>query len=353
MSVDKYLQSALIGSDADLAPANDIVISSRVRLARNLRDYRFPAHITASERDQLIGELTRIVADLEVDGIGGLDVFAISELGLMERQALVEKHLLSLNIANAVEAGAFAVNEDETVSLMIGEEDHLRIQAILPGLNIREAAELADALDNALCEQVDYAYDEKYGFLTSCPTNVGTGIRASVMLHLPALVVTKQINKIIGAATQVGLTVRGIYGEGSEPLGNLFQISNQVTLGRSEEEIILNLQGVVEQVIELERQRQQELLNNNRSEIVDQIQRNYGILANATIINSKEATERLSDLRLGAALDLIEGLSPRTVDELFVRIQPGYLQYVAGTELNEQERDVERAKIIRNRISNR
>ena len=273
MSVDKYLESALIGAMDEQAPANDIVISSRVRLARNLRDYRFPAHISASERDQLIAELTRIIGGIELAGIGELDIFAISELGVMERQALVEKHLISLGLANATEAGAFALNADEAVSILIGEEDHLRIQAILPGLNIKQAAELADALDNALCEQVDYAYDEKYGFLTSCPTNVGTGIRASVMVHLPALVVTKQINKIIEAATQVGLTVRGIYGEGSESVGNLFQISNQVTLGRSEEEIILNLQGVVEQVIELERQRQQELLNNNRTEIVDQILR--------------------------------------------------------------------------------
>ena len=353
MKVDKYLNNALIGINEKQIPENDIVISSRVRLARNLRDFRFPAYITANEREQLIAELKRVIIETDFAEIGRLDFFEIGELSRMERLALVEKHLLSLDMVNAVEAGAFAVSEDETISLLVAEEDHLRIQAILPGLNLERTAKLADTIDNKIAEKVEYAYDDKFGFLTSCPTNVGTGIRSSVMLHLPALVMTKQINKIIEAAVQVGLTVRGIYGEGSEPLGNLFQVSNQVTLGMSEEEIILNLQGVVEQVIELERKRRQEILTNNRAQFVDQILRNYGILANATIISSKEATVRLSELRLGIALKLIDQLSLRDVDELFVKIQPGYLQYVTGSELNESERDIERAKIIRKRISNR
>ncbi len=353
MKVDKYLRNALIQPYATVVPEQDIVISSRIRLARNLRDYRFPAYMTANEREQLIAKLKQVVANLDIAGIGKLDFFLLREIDQLERQALVEKHLFSLNMANSAEAGAFAVNESESLSLLIAEEDHLRIQAILPGLQLKTASIMADSIDDAIAAVIVYAFDENYGYLTCCPTNVGTGIRASVMLHLPALVISKQIRKVIEAASQVGLVFRGIYGEGSEPLGNLFQISNQVTLGMSEHEIIENLQGVVEQVIELERRGRQQLMEQNREKFTDQIGRTYGILANATIMSSKEATARLSDLRFGASLELVGALSPRDVDELFVQIQPGFLQYQVGRALNEQERDIERANIIRGRIRNR
>ncbi len=353
MRVDKYLENALIKQDATLVPKQEIVISSRVRLARNLDDKRFPAYMNDGERELLITELKPIITKIEAAGIGKLDFFLLSEIGQLERRVLVEKHLFSLNMAKSTKKGAFAVSGDESLSLLVAEEDHLRIQAILPGLQLREAFTMADLVDDAIAKEVSYAFDDNYGYLTSCPTNVGTGIRASVMLHLPALVLSKQISKVIEAASQVGLIFRGIYGEGSEPLGNLFQISNQVTLGISESEIIQNLQGVVEEVIKLEGTTRQQIMEQSQERFADQIGRTYGILANAIIMSSKEATRRLSDLRLGTSLGMIEGLSPRDVDELFVRTQPGFLQYKAGRVLNEHERDIERAKIIRERIRNK
>ena len=189
MKVDKYLRNALIQPYATVVPEQDIVISSRIRLARNLRDYRFPAYMTANEREQLIAKLKQVVANLDIAGIGKLDFFLLREIDQLERQALVEKHLFSLNMANSAEAGAFAVNESESLSLLIAEEDHLRIQAILPGLQLKTASIMADSIDDAIAAVIVYAFDENYGYLTCCPTNVGTGIRASVMLHLPALVI--------------------------------------------------------------------------------------------------------------------------------------------------------------------
>lgn len=353
MMVDKYLENALIKQDATVIPKQEVVISSRVRLARNLHDIRFPAHMNDAERELLIDKLKEVISDSEIAAVEKLDFFSLKEIGPLERLALVEKHLFSLNMAESVKDGAFAVSEDESLSLLIGEEDHLRIQAILPGLQLQEAVAKADQIDDAIAKKVTYAFDENYGYLTSCPTNVGTGMRASVMLHLPALVLSKQVNKVIEVAARVGLIFRGIYGEGSEPLGNLFQISNQVTLGMSEVEIIENLQDFVEETIKLEVTRREQVVEQGQEAFADQVGRTFGILTNAIIMSSKEAAKRLSDLRLGASLGMVEGISPRDVDELFVRIQPGFLQYKIGRALNEHERDVERAKVIRERIGNK
>lgn len=353
MKVDKYLENALIKQDATVVPKQEVVISSRIRLARNLYDNRFPMYMNNEERGQLIDKLRDVITNIEITEIGQFDFFALNEIDRLKRRALVEKHLFSLNLANSTEDGAFVVSEDESLSILIAEEDHLRIQAILPGLQLKEAMSKANLIDDAISKEVTYAFDDNYGYLTCCPTNVGTGIRASVMLHLPALVLSKQINKVIEGASQVGLVFRGIYGEGSEPLGNLFQISNQVTLGMSEYEIIENLQAVVEEIIKIERARRQQFMEQSQEKYSDQIVRSYGILANAVIMSSKEATTRLSDLRLGASLGLIDGLSPRDVDEILVRIQPGFLQYKYGRILNEDERDIERARVIRQRIGNK
>jgi len=213
---------------------------------------------------------------------------------------------------------------------------------------------LANRIDDIFEAELEYAFDEKRGYLTSCPTNVGTGLRASVMMHLPALVLTQQINRLLSAITQVGLAVRGIYGEGSEAMGNLFQISNQITLGQSEEEILDNLYRVAKQIISHERTARQKLLAESRDRLIDRVNRSYGILANAHIMDSKEAVQRLSDVRLGMDLGLIRtNVTPLVVNELIVMAQPGFLQQLAGGMLSTEERDIRRAEIIRSKLNPR
>src|SRR5690606_2870971 len=225
-------------------------------------------------------------------------------------QVLVEKHLISPALANESRCGALILDRTESVSIMVNEEDHLRIQCLYSGFQVKEAWDKASRIDDLFEEAVDYAFDETRGYLTSCPTNVGTGIRASVMMHLPALVMTKQINRILQAVTQVGLAVRGLYGEGSEALGNLFQISNQITLGQSEEEIIDNLHNVARQILEHEKAARQRLLAESRIRLEDRICRSYGTLRHAVVMDSKEAAQRLSDVRLGIDLGLIREVPP-------------------------------------------
>jgi protein arginine kinase len=262
----------------------------------------------------------------------------------------VEKHLISPNHAEESRNGAVILSHNEGISIMVNEEDHLRIQCLFPGLQLNEAWELASRIDDIFESRLDYAYDEKRGYLTSCPTNVGTGIRASVMLHLPGLVLTQQIGRIVHAITQVGLAVRGIYGEGSEALGNLFQISNQITLGQSEEEIIANLRNVVRQIIEHERGARQKLVAESRGRIHDRVSRSFGILAHAYVMDSKEAAQRLSDVRLGIDLGYLKGISPHVINELVVMTQPGFLQQYAGGKLSPEERDLRRAELIREKL---
>jgi protein arginine kinase len=236
---------------------------------------------------------------------------------------------------------------------MINEEDHLRIQVLYPGFQLKQAWELADQIDDVLETSVSYAYDEKLGYLTSCPTNVGTGIRASVMMHLPALVITQQINRILQAITQVGLAVRGLYGEGSEATGNLFQISNQITLGQTEEEIIDNLHSVARQIIEHEKAARMKLMSESRTKITDRIRRSYGILSFAEVMDSKEAAQRLSDVRLGIDLGIVEHVPSRVMNELLIMTQPGYLQKHYGKGLSPEERDLYRAKLIRELVGHK
>ncbi|RKJ19482.1 ATP--guanido phosphotransferase, partial [Butyricicoccus sp. 1XD8-22] len=223
----------------------------------------------------------------------------IDDLKGLEKRVLVEKHLISPRLAEHATHGAVLLSDQEDISIMINEEDHIRIQCLFPGLQISEALERANVIDNILEERIDYAFDEKLGYLTSCPTNVGTGLRASVMVHLPALILTHQMNRIIPAINQLGLVVRGIYGEGSEALGNIFQISNQITLGKSEEDIIGDLISVVQQIVAQERAAREALVKTSSIQLENKVFRSYGILANSRIIETKEASECLSDVRLG------------------------------------------------------
>lgn len=331
-------------------PDSDIVISSRIRIARNLQKYPFPILATNTQSKEVLDKVYSVVGSEELKPIGEFTFIPLADLNDLEKKVLVEKHLISPNLANESQNGAVILSENESVSIMVNEEDHLRIQCLFSGFQIKEAWSLANQVDDLFEQHLEYAFDEKRGYLTSCPTNVGTGIRASVMIHLPALVLTQQINRILSAITQVGLAVRGLYGEGSEAIGNLFQISNQITLGQSEDEIIDNLHSVVRQIIEHERTARKTLAAESNSRLKDRVCRSYGILSNAFIIDSKEAAQRLSDVRLGIDLGLIPGVQQETLNELLVMTQPGFLQQYTGQKLSADDRDVRRAELIRQRI---
>jgi protein arginine kinase len=351
MSLDRFIEEALSDWMKGEGPDSDIVISSRIRIARNLNAFSFPMLASNQHSKEVLDQVSEVLNSDDLSSISAFEFIPLTELNELEKKVLVEKHLISPNLANEARNGAVILSENESISIMVNEEDHLRIQCIFPGFQIKEAWELANQIDDVFEAHVDYAFDEKRGFLTSCPTNVGTGIRASVMIHLPALVLTQQINRILSAITQVGLAVRGIYGEGSEAIGNLFQISNQITLGQSEEEIIDNLYSVARQLIEHEKAARAKLLEESQPRIMDRVKRSYGILSHAAIMDSKEAAQRLSDVRLGVDLGLINDVPANIMNELVVMTQPGFLQQYAGGKLTSEERDIRRAEMIRERLT--
>jgi len=351
MAKRKFVKQALSlwmnGEGAD----SDVVISSRVRIARNIRSMPFPMMADPSQSLSVMQQLLEVEENGRLNGLGKLESIRLTDLSELEKQVLVEKHLISPNLANESRNGALILSLNEDISVMINEEDHLRIQCLSSGFQVHEVWDQASKIDDIFEEQVDYAFDEKHGYLTSCPTNVGTGIRVSVMMHLPALVMTGQISRILSAITQVGLAVRGMYGEGSEATGNLFQVSNQITLGQSENEIIENLYQVVRQMIEHEKSARSKLLTDSRPRVEDRVRRSFGILSQAIIMDSKEASQRLSDLRLGVHLGLLPELNDQTLNELMVSTQPGFLQQTFGELLNPEQRDRSRAEIIRQRLA--
>ncbi|WP_164821463.1 protein arginine kinase [Paenibacillus koleovorans] len=351
MSSRKYMEQALSEWMHGNGPEQDVVISSRIRIARNLREYPFPMLATNSQSSEVLEQVQKVMDNEELNTISRFQFIPLEQLTELEKRVLVEKHLISPNLANEARVGAVILSQNESVSIMVGEEDHLRIQCLCPGFQIREAWDLANQIDDVFESQLDYAFDENRGYLTSCPTNVGTGIRASVMMHLPALVLTQQMNRILQAINQVGLAVRGLYGEGSEATGNMFQISNQITLGQSEQEIIDNLYSVVRQIIEHERAAREKLSGESRLRLVDRVNRSYGILSYASIMDSKEAAQRLSDVRLGIDLGIIKNLTPHVMNELTVMTQPGFLQHLSGTKLSAEDRDIRRAELIREKLS--
>ncbi|TCS69142.1 protein arginine kinase [Effusibacillus lacus] len=349
MSVNDFLNTSPTWMK-ETGPESDIVISTRIRLARNLSKYPFPSLMTDSVAEGVIEDIRKALSSPEMQNVKKFELFRCRDLSDVERQVFVEKHLISPGLAEQVRHSAFAVSKDETVSIMINEEDHLRIQCIFPGFQVREAWKLANQIDDVLESKVDYAFHEQYGYMTSCPTNAGTGIRASVMMHLPGLVLTNQINRILSAISKVGLVVRGLYGEGSDATGNLFQVSNQITLGLSEEDILGNLQAVVNQILEHERSARNHLLKENREALEDRIWRSYGILTNARKIESKEAMQRISDVKLGIDLGAIKGVPAGILRELMVMTRPAFLQRLTGKELAPGERDWRRAAIIRDHM---
>lgn len=352
MANEEVFHQALSDWMKDEGPDGDIVFSSRVRLARNLRTQPFPMLATNQQSGDVLEQVSHVVHSKEMKLLDQFRLINLGELNELQKRVLVEKHLISPNLANESRNGAVILSKNESVSIMVNEEDHLRIQCLYSGFQIREAWDLANQIDDIFEAELEYAFDEKRGYLTSCPTNVGTGLRASVMMHLPALVITQQINRLLSAITQVGLAVRGLYGEGSEAMGNLFQISNQITLGQSEEEILDSLYRVAKQIITHERTARQKLLAESRNRLIDRVNRSYGILSNAYIIDSKEAVQRLSDVRLGIDLGLIKtSVTPMVMNELIVMTQPGFLQQLSGGTLGTEQRDIRRAELIRSRLN--
>ncbi len=350
MSLQKFMKDAVSEWMRGKGPESDIVISSRIRIARNLEQHPFPMLATDSQAQSVIDQVLEAAKQKDFKKIGNFELILMENLTALEKRVLMEKHLISPNLAEESRRGAVLLSDNEAVSIMINEEDHIRIQCLFPGFQLKEAWKLGNDIDDIFEKKLNYAFDERRGYLTSCPTNVGTGIRASVMMHLPALVMTQQINRILSAISQVGLVVRGIYGEGSEALGNLFQISNQITLGQSEEEIIDNLESVVRQIVDQERKARQKLLEQSRIQLEDKICRSYGILQNARVMESKEAAQRLSDVRLGIDLGIIRNVSATILNDLMVMTQPGFLQQYSGQKLTPDQRDEKRARLIRERL---
>lgn len=350
MSLQQFINEAISPWMKEEGPDSDIVLSSRIRLARNFEQFPFPIIATEESLANLLAFFKKEFNNKSFGNYQNLELIPLSELKAIEKRVLIEKHLISPNLVDHSNYSGVLISQNEQVSVMVNEEDHIRIQLYYPGFQLDKALLETTQFDDWLEEKISYAFDEQRGYLTSCPTNVGTGLRASVMMHLPALVITQQMNRIIPAINQLGLVVRGIYGEGSEALGNIFQISNQITLGKSEKDIVEDLQSVVKQLIDQERNARQTILSTSQTQLEDKIFRSYGVLAYSRIIESKEAAKCLSDVRLGIDLGLITNISKSILNELMVLTQPGFLQQYAKKSLTPQERDVRRATIIRERL---
>ena len=331
-------------------PESDIVISSRVRMARNIESIPFPHYLDKEKSEDVIDKVYKAINRGNLCLENEFRLIKMDEIDVIERANYVERHLISPSLAKNVSGGAVLVNNEETIGIMINEEDHIRIQCLYPGLQLEKCFNMADKIDDLLEESIVYAFDEQLGYLTSCPTNVGTAIRTSVMLHLPGLGLTGYINGVINTANKIGLAVRGIYGEGTEYLGDIYQISNQITLGMSEEEIITNLKDITLQIIQNERIAWEKLLDTKSLELEDKVYRSYGTLKSARLLSSKEAMQLISDVKLGVNLKLIDGISIEQLNGLITMIQPGYLQKHFKTQLTGIERDAKRAQLTRENI---
>jgi len=329
-------------------PNDKIVLSSRVRLARNVRSFPFPGWAKKPERVRACLAIQPAVEGLPQMKDGFTE--SMEALSALDKQILVERHLISREHAAKAAGSGLVISRDESFSVMVNEEDHLWMQSLRPGLQLKEAWQAIDAMDTALEAHLDYAFSPELGYLTACPTNVGTGIRVSAMLHLPGLVLAEQVNQIIQAVNKLGLAVRGLFGEGTEALGNVFQVSNQMTLGESEEEIVERLSKVLAQIIEHEENARATLLEKKPKVVFNHIGRAYGILANAHSVSSKEALNLLSLLRLGVDHGLFPGVDRTLADHLFIMTQPAHLQSRHADRLSADERDIHRADMLRDAL---
>ena len=331
----------------DKGPDSDVVLSSRVRLARNFREYPFPHKSTAGHQQKIAEETQKAIFSGSDNMANIFRYVDITSLDVIEKAVLVEKHIVSKELVESKRMIGLILSQDEQISIMINEEDHLRIQCLASGMQLTKAWEVCDSLDNLLSETIDFAWDENIGYLTSCPTNIGTAIRVSVMMHLPALAMTGYIKPVLEAMGKLGMAVRGLYGENTQASGNVFQFSNQITLGKSEQDIILSMHNIAQQIIDQERALRQELLKQNRYKLEDRIFRSFGILKNARIMDTGEALKRLSDLRLGVDMGILEDIDITDINQMMLLIQPGNLQKTTGRTLDSDERDTCRAQLVR------
>ena len=351
MSLQSFIDRAISPWMQEGGPADDIVLSTRIRLARNLSEDPFPLVASSEALKKVSHHVTEALQGETISHYEDLQYLALTDLSTLDTRALVEKHLISPYLFEHSAHSGVLLSANEQLSIMINEEDHLRIQLYFPGLQLEEALSEAFLVDDAIESKLNYAFHEKYGYLTTCPTNVGTGLRASVMVHLPALSMTKKLQKMIPAINQLGLVVRGIYGEGTEALGNIYQVSNQVTLGRTEKDIIDNLSSVITKLIEHERAVRVMLTKQSGVELEDRIYRSYGTLKYSRLIESKEAAKCISDVRLGIDVGYITDISKTILSELMVLTQPAFLQQYAKRHLNQHERDEKRATMMRERLT--
>jgi protein arginine kinase len=321
------------------------VLSSRVRLARNIAGIPFAHRAKPEDLQIALGRIQEAVNESDTLKTGTF--MLMSDLSDLDRLFLVERHLISQEHAEKSASRALVVGDNETISAMVNEEDHLRLQSIQPGFQIMDAWRLIDRLDDELDSMMEYAFSYEWGYLTACPTNTGTGLRASMLVHLPALFLTRQINKVVHSISQMGLSVRGFYGEGSEVMGNLFQISNRTALGTSEIDIIQSLEKVVVQVLDYEARAREILLRDALSQIEDKVWRAYGILRYCRKVTSHDVMSLASALRLGVCLGITDKISVAGLNTMIFTSQPAHLQKRFGREMDSAERDVVRAEMVR------
>lgn len=329
-------------------PKSNIVISSRIRLARNIEGFPFFNWAKPAEKEKILNIVTGVLEGEK--SLKDALFLKMKEITEIDRQFLVERHLMSPEHLVDPEYKGLAIDDKEILSVMINEEDHLRIQVLQSGLNNIEAWRLADEIDSSISKKLPYAFSTRWGYLTACPTNTGTGLRCSVMLHLPALVMTNQIGKVFQAISKLGLTIRGFYGEGTEAIGNFFQISNQVTMGHSETDLINKIGSIVDKLVEREDSTRNMLMSKNKEEIVDKIWRAYGTLRSARIITSSETIKLLSAIRLGVDLGVVKGVDRTMINDLFILTQPAHLQKAESKLLTPNQRDHKRSDLIRNKL---
>lgn len=341
--------SSLIDTPSELTDTAStktaIVLMTRIRLARNLAGQAFPGWAKPAQREQSFETCRAAVAG--TPQMKRSFNVAIADLSDLERQILVERHLISRELSGAKSGAGVVISKDQAFSVMMNEEDHLRIQVLRAGFNLRKAWTTVNELDSALEDTLDFAFSPTLGYLTACPTNLGTGMRASAMMHLPALVISSQMEKVVRAVNQLGMVVRGLFGEGSDASGSIFQISNQTTLGESEEDIIKRLSSVLQSIVEHELNAREKLLEADAGKLLDKVGRAYGILQNSHLLSSSEAMNLLSLIRLGVDLGAFPAANRCVIDRLLIEAQPGHLQHAQKGEFEPEKRDVLRAARLR------
>ncbi|MGB0344066.1 MAG: protein arginine kinase [Coraliomargarita sp.] len=348
--IEALLQSSAAELTQQRKKAVPVVLSTRIRLARNLATVPFPGRATSAQRRDVLAKCEQILG--QVSNMRGGYFFDAKSLSDLEKQALVERHLISRELCDAAPGAGVFIRKDQSCSVMINEEDHLRIQFLKSGFSLKSAWRQVDAFDSDLEKVFDVAFSPEYGYLTACPTNLGTGLRASVMMHLPGLAVSGHMERVVRAVNQLGIAVRGLFGEGSDATGHIFQISNQQTLGESEGDILERLGNVLKTIIDHEVNARYKYLEENRPQLLDKIGRAYGVLRNVHVISSNEAMNLLSLVRLAVDFGLLPETSRALVDRLFIECQPGHVQFAAQGDIAPEQRDVVRADKLRAEFSN-